>query len=105
MGQRYGEEFKREAVRLALMSGLSRKQISTDLGMGFSTLNKWVQPSRDEDLLKGPQVDRRRSFPGFARRTEFRAKRNAPSRGRCRCRVQTRDPRLGAAKVDTGRTL
>ena len=57
MGQRYGEEFKREAVRLALTSGLSRKQISTDLGMGFSTLNKWVQRSRDEDLLKGPQVD------------------------------------------------
>ena len=53
MGQRYGEEFKREAVRLALTSGLSRKQISTDLGMDFSTLNKWVQRSRDEDLLKG----------------------------------------------------
>ena len=55
--QRYGEEFKREEVRLALTSGLPRKQVSTDLGIGFSTLNKWVQRSRDEDILKGPQVD------------------------------------------------
>ena len=62
MGQRYGEEFKREAVRLALTSGLSRKQISTDLGMGFSTLNKWVQRSRDEGLLKGPQVDQEKEL-------------------------------------------
>ena len=62
MGQRYGEEFKREAVRLALTSGLSRKQISTDFGMGFSTLNKWVQRSRDEDLLKGPQVDQEKEL-------------------------------------------
>jgi putative transposase len=57
MGQRYGEKFKREAVRLALTSGLPRKQISTDLGVGFSTLNKWMQQSRDDDLLKGRQVD------------------------------------------------
>ena len=31
MGQRYGEEFKREAVRLALTSGLPREQISEPL--------------------------------------------------------------------------
>ena len=62
MGQRYGEEFKREAVRLALTSGLPRKQISTDLGMGFSTLNKWVQRSRDEDLLKDPEVDQEKEL-------------------------------------------
>lgn len=62
MGQRYGEEFKREAVRLALTSGLPRKQISTDLGMGFSTLNKWVQRSRDEDLLKDREVDQEKEL-------------------------------------------
>ena len=62
MGQRNGEEFKREAVRLALTSGLPRKQISTDFGMGFSTLNKWVQRSRDEDLLEGPQVDQEKEL-------------------------------------------
>jgi transposase len=57
MGQRYGEEFKREAVRLALTSGLTRKQISTDLGMGFSTLNKWVERSRHDDLENRPYED------------------------------------------------
>jgi transposase len=62
MGQRYGGEFKRVAVRLALTSGLPRKQISTDLGVGFSTLNKWMQQSRDKDLLKGPQVDQEKEL-------------------------------------------
>ena len=71
MGQRYGEEFKREAVRLALTSGLSRKQISTDLGMGFSTLNKWVQRSRDEDLLKGPQVDQEKELSRLRKETRI----------------------------------
>ena len=62
MGQRHGVEFKREAVRFALTSGLSRKQNSADFGIGFSTLNKWVQRSRDEDLLKGPQVDQEKEL-------------------------------------------
>ena len=57
MGQRYGVEFKREAVRLALTSGLTRKQISADLGMGFSTLNKWVEQSRHDDLASRPHED------------------------------------------------
>jgi len=57
MGQRYGVEFKREAVRLALTSGLTRKQISADLGMGFSTLNKWVEQSRHDDLASRPYED------------------------------------------------
>ena len=30
--------------------------------MGFSTLNKWVQRSRDEDLLKGPEVDQEKEL-------------------------------------------
>ena len=36
MGQRYGEEFKREAVRFALTSGLPRKHLLTGLGMVFN---------------------------------------------------------------------
>ena len=57
MSRRHGTEFRREAVRLALTSGLSRKQIAADLGIGFSTLNKWVQQDRDEDLMLGPHED------------------------------------------------
>lgn len=36
------DEFRKEAVRIALTSGLSRRQVADDLGVGFSTLNKWV---------------------------------------------------------------
>ncbi len=53
-------EFKREAVRIALTSGLPRKQVAADLGVGHSTLNKWVKafgdagtvPSTEAELIK-----------------------------------------------------
>ena len=38
MAQRHSDEFKREAVRIALTSGLSRRQAASDLRVGFSTL-------------------------------------------------------------------
>jgi transposase-like protein len=31
-----------DAVRIALTSGLRRKQLASDLGVGMSTLNKWI---------------------------------------------------------------
>ena len=65
MGQRYGVEFKREAVRLALTSGLTRKQISSDLGMSFSTLNKWVEQSRHDDLASRPYEDQAKEISGL----------------------------------------
>ena len=39
-------EFRAEAVRIALTSGLSRRQVAADLGIGFSTLNRWIQQDR-----------------------------------------------------------
>lgn len=45
MGRVYKAEFKQEAIRLALSSGLSRDRIAQDLGIGASTLKKWI---RDE---------------------------------------------------------
>jgi len=36
-------EFRAEAVGIALTSGLSRRQVASDLGVGFSTLNTWVR--------------------------------------------------------------
>ncbi len=42
MGRSKGEEFRQEAVRIALTSGLTRKQVASDLGIGLSTLNKWI---------------------------------------------------------------
>ena len=50
-------EFKREAVRIALTSGLSRKQVAADLGVGHSTLNKWVQAFGDAAAVPGKETE------------------------------------------------
>ena len=40
MGTARTDEFRKDAVRIALTSGLSRKQIADDLGVGMSTLQQ-----------------------------------------------------------------
>ena len=44
----HSEEFKRDAVRIATSSSLTRRQVASDLGVGLSTLNKWVKMVSDE---------------------------------------------------------
>jgi len=39
-------EFRAEAVRVALTSGLPRKQVAADFGVGFSTLSRWIRQDR-----------------------------------------------------------
>jgi len=65
MGQPRTDEFRKDAVRIALSSkdqdlirgikfpedGLTRKQIASDLGVGMSTLNKWITAHRDTDVV------------------------------------------------------
>lgn len=43
MAQKPTPEFRAEAVRIELTNGLSRKQVAADLGIGFSTLSRWIQ--------------------------------------------------------------
>lgn len=45
MAQEHNKEFKREAVRIALTSGLTRRQEAKDLNIFLSTLAKWIQMS------------------------------------------------------------
>ena len=60
MAATHSDEFKRDAVRIALTSGLTRRQVASDLGVGLSTLGKWIRsisdeakaPERDGDLLR-----------------------------------------------------
>jgi transposase len=54
---KHSEEFKREAVRIALTSGLPRARVAADLGVGKSTLGKWVADYRPSDLPSAPQAD------------------------------------------------
>lgn len=54
---KHSEEFKQEAVRIALTSGLPRERVASDLGVGKSTLNKWVSHYRPSDLVAEPQAD------------------------------------------------
>ena len=51
------DEFRKDAVRIALTSGLSRRQVADDLGGGFSTLNKWVSAHRDTDVISAEDRD------------------------------------------------
>ena len=45
------DELRKDAVRIALTSGLTRRQVADDLGVGLSTLNKWVSAHRDTDVV------------------------------------------------------
>ena len=51
MGLKRTDEFRQDAVRIALTSGLTRKQVAADLGIGMSTLNKWITAHRDTDVV------------------------------------------------------
>ncbi|AKM10983.1 transposase [Croceicoccus naphthovorans] len=54
---KHGEEFQREAVRIALTNGLPRKRVAADLGIGLSTLTRWVSLHRREDLPTNPDAE------------------------------------------------
>lgn len=51
------EEFKRDAVRIALTSGLPRKQVAADLGVGHSTLNRWVKAFNDAGTVPSTEAE------------------------------------------------
>ena len=57
MGLKQTEDFRQDAVRIWLTSGLTRKQVADDLGIGMSTLNKWITAHRDTDLVSKKDLD------------------------------------------------
>ena len=57
MAKVHNDEFRREAVRIALTSGQTRHQVAADLGVGFSTLAKWIQRSKPGDLPPKADID------------------------------------------------
>lgn len=57
MGHKVTSEFKQEAVRVALTSGLTRKQVASDFKVAFSTLSRWIREERDNVIESEPRGD------------------------------------------------
>lgn len=57
MGTKHTVEFRQEAVRVAVTSGLTRKQVAADFGVGFSTLSRWIQLDRRNPEKPAAQSD------------------------------------------------
>ena len=53
----HSEEFKRDAVRIALTRGLTCRQVASDLGMGVSTLKQWIRTAHDSEDASLPYAD------------------------------------------------
>jgi len=51
------DEFLKEAVRIALTSEVSRRQVTDDLGVGFSTLNKWMSAHHGTAVVSAEDRD------------------------------------------------
>ena len=50
MSKKFDNEFKRNAVRLVLENKVPLKRASKDLGIGKSTLEKWVRETKDHGI-------------------------------------------------------
>ena len=50
-------EFRQDVVWIALASGLTRKQVADDLGVGMSTVNKWITALRNTDVVSREDLD------------------------------------------------
>ena len=62
MGTPPTAEFRSEAVRLALSSSLPHKQIVSDLGVGFSSLSRWIQEDQCNPEKPATQSDLKREI-------------------------------------------
>src|SRR5258708_16359756 len=49
--RRFTKEFEEEAVRLVQTSGRTQREIAGDLGIGLSTLVRWIGRSRDRRAI------------------------------------------------------
>ena len=57
MTKRSTDGFRRDQIDMPTTSGLRRPKLSSDFGVGLSTLNKWVQEHQHDDLMSGPHED------------------------------------------------
>ena len=67
----FSDDFKAEAVRLTQTSGRPLRAIAEDLGVGLSTLGKWVSAAKEADLLSGPHEDTARELARLRKENEI----------------------------------
>ena len=53
--RRFTKEFEAEAVRLVQTSGRTQREIAGDLGIGLSTLVRWISRNRDRQIDRPPE--------------------------------------------------
>lgn len=51
--KKYSEEFKREAVRMALEGEMSQSRVARDLGININTLTNWIKAAK---VTRGGEV-------------------------------------------------
>jgi len=54
--RRFAPEFIHEAVRLVETSGRTQREIAEDLGIGLTTLTRWLSETRDRIMDDPSQV-------------------------------------------------
>lgn len=64
MGRKFTEEMKTEAIKLVLDHGVSKAQAASDLGIGVSTLTRWLSghkpDQRGEELAESEKEELKR---------------------------------------------
>jgi transposase len=65
--RRFTGDFEAEAVRLVETSGRTQKEIATDLGIGLSTLRRWLDRRREREL-DAPPSDRQEDLAAELKR-------------------------------------
>src|ERR1700724_4790955 len=56
--RRFTKDFEEEAVRLVQTSGRTQREIAGDLGIGLSTLVRWIGRSRDRRAVDPAAAER-----------------------------------------------
>ena len=57
--RKFSEEYKSDAVKMVIENGIKTSQASKDLGIGQSTLDKWVKIFRSKTQSPAASVDAR----------------------------------------------
>jgi transposase len=75
MGLKRRGEFRKDAVRIALTSVLTRKQVTDDPGVGMSMLSKWIISTGTQMWCQKRIWASAKRMTGFDARTVFSRRR------------------------------